>query len=110
MTQTVDIPKGCRVRHVDFGGRVWTVVMVPWAAKPVPPLRRNESACIDSDMSLIMFRVSNLDTAKISLVHEILHYAFPALTERDLATGDFIFKDALDAFGVDLDALLVGYE
>lgn len=110
MARAIDIPKGCKTKTLTFGGREWLVINVPWKTRVVDNLRANVTAHIDEDMGIIMFRSYNPDLAKIAVLHELLHFSFPALKEIDLHLGDSMLKSSLDAFGIDLSPLVEGYE
>ncbi len=108
---SLKIPKGCKVRSVQFGGRIWTVVNVPWPRRVVGPLDASAAACVELDMSVILFRSCfPRDAQIVAVVHELLHIPFDTLSERALKHGDGHFVDSLQAFGVDLSPLLEGYE
>lgn len=119
----IKLPKGCKVRHVDFGGRVWTVVLVPWPRKAVGPLGKEAVGTIDEDNNIILVREG--PNAIISFIHEISHWAYPSLEDdpvtcpkcefnfgiqNDLLRGDGLLTEALTAFGVDLSPITEGYE
>ncbi|MGH7178826.1 MAG: hypothetical protein ACREJC_15715 [Tepidisphaeraceae bacterium] len=93
-----------------FKGRTWLVVRVPWKTRAVLSLRKQDWAYVDTDNGIILFRSFNDDMAVIALLHEISHIAYPEVGERHIEHGDSTFKDALEAFGVDLSPLLEAYE
>lgn len=119
----INIPKGCSVIHRKFGGRVWTVVRVPWPKRAVGPLDKSALACIDEENNIILWRTG--PNAIISLIHEISHWAYPSLEDdpvvcpkcqynfgiqNDLARGDSLMTEAIIALGGVLDGMLEGYE
>jgi hypothetical protein len=103
--------EGVETRKVRFAGRTWTVARVSRATKLGDHLGENDSAKIDPENCVIVFRsIGSTEDALTSLLHEILHEVFPTASEQAVLAADSKMKDALEAFGVDLSPMLKGYK
>ena len=90
-------------RTVEFGGLKWTVF--PVDRNDFSLLPRDKVGLINHTDGIICWRKTGEEYDKITILHELLHFCFPRVRESEVDRADWVLKEALEAFGVDLSPL-----
>jgi len=93
-----------REKTVRFCGRRWRIRRVD--ADDFATLPRDKLGIIDCNDGILTYRKTDDEGEQITILHEVLHFAFPRARESDVDRADWILKDALEAFGVDLSPMI----